>query len=153
MVLSPCIWQNLGKKKNLHFDSSSKQWPICHTCLTYSFYFSNSFLLLLRSLQRGGLTEQGSIQPEGTVSGRGNLTSCSTQSREYQLPILSEQARHKILTSCLVSLGLMLHHLYKILNIVRHVIEPEIVGLSCSHPPIQYNAAFWGQSPLMNRQN
>lgn len=52
----------------------------------------------LSSFQRGRLTEQGSIQPEGTVSGRGNLTSCSTQSREYNLPVLSWPASLRIHT-------------------------------------------------------
>lgn len=61
---------------------SSQQWP---TCLTYSFYLSH----FSEFYPKGRLTEQGSIQPEGTVSRRGSLTSCSTQSREYHLPIFS----------------------------------------------------------------
>lgn len=52
----------------------------------------------LSSFQRGRLTEQGSIQPEGTVSGRRNLTSCSTQSRGYNLPVLSWPASLRIYT-------------------------------------------------------
>lgn len=62
-----------------------QQWPTCHTCLTYSFYFSDSFS---EFFPKGRLTEQGSIQPEGTVSGRRSLTSCCTLGRKYQLPIL-----------------------------------------------------------------
>lgn len=58
-------------------------------------------LLFLSSFQRGRLTEPGSIQPEGTLSGRRSLTSCTTQGREYQLPILSYPASLKIHTVCL----------------------------------------------------
>lgn len=43
------------------------------------------------------LTEQGSIQLEVTLSGRRNLTSCSTHSTEDQPPVLSEHARRRLL--------------------------------------------------------
>lgn len=88
------------------------------TAMTYLPHLPHIFLFIsltpfLSSFQRGRLTEQGSIQPEGTVSGRRNLTSCSTQSREYQLPILSYPASLKILTLCSVSVCFMLHLLHK----------------------------------------
>lgn len=93
MALPLCMWRNIEQKTFWFFLKAMTHLPHWPHIFLISLTPNFDFWVPPKEWE---LTEQGSIQMEVTLSGRRNLTSCSTHSTEDQPPVLSEHARRRL---------------------------------------------------------